>query len=85
MKGVETPESLWGEGKVDPTEALQRNNFQIVRKCFLINSPGLPTKGSAAEAREGKKGESKANMVTKRTVERRKKKQQIQKAKASRT
>lgn len=43
LKQVETPESLWGEGKKDESEALEKNMFQM-RKCFLIKSSG-PKKG----------------------------------------
>ena len=41
MKQIETPESLWGDDKTDPADALQSNNFQM-RKCFLSKTLGKP-------------------------------------------
>jgi len=41
LKSIETPESLWGEGKTDPADALLSNNFQM-RKCFLAKGPANP-------------------------------------------
>lgn len=41
MKALEPPESLWGDDKTDPADALQSNNFQM-RKCFLAKAPVNP-------------------------------------------
>ena len=41
LKSIETPESLWGDDKTDPADALQSNNFQM-RKCFLAKTPAKP-------------------------------------------
>lgn len=58
LKGIETPESLWGEDKTDPAEALQKNNFQM-RKCFLSKTPG---KGRGKRRpNKGKKGADETN------------------------
>lgn len=70
LKALETPESLWGEGKADPTDALQSNNFQM-RKCFLVKGPankrgrgrrnprGKKNDGAKKDAGEKKDGEEK--------------------------
>ena len=56
MKQVESPESLWGEDKTDPADALQSNNFQM-RKCFLAKSPANPRNRRRPRTRGGgKKG-----------------------------
>ena len=44
LKTIETPESLWGEGKTDPAEALKNNNFQM-KKCFLSKTEGGKPRG----------------------------------------
>ena len=62
MKTVETPETLWGEGKTDESKALEENKFEM-RKCFLAKVPGKkgarkrrPRKRSGKK--EGEKGEN---------------------------
>jgi hypothetical protein len=56
LKQVESPESLWGEDKTDPADALQKNNFQM-RKCFLSKAPANPRNRRRPRNRAGgKKG-----------------------------
>ena len=52
MKTVETPETLWGEGKTDESKALENNKFEM-RKCFLAKVPG---KKGGKKRRPRKKG-----------------------------
>ena len=53
LKTIETPESLWGDDKKDPAEALQSNNFQM-RKCFLAKAPANPKSRRRPRNRNGK-------------------------------
>jgi hypothetical protein len=57
----ETPESLWGEGKADPKEALESNGFQM-RKVALQAAPGGGRRRGRGRRSNGKKadGEAKA-------------------------
>ena len=56
MKTVETPESLWGEGKTDEAKALESNKFEM-RKCFLVKVTG---KSRGKKRRPRKRGGKKA-------------------------
>lgn len=55
LKQVESPESLWGDDKTDPADALQSNNFQM-RKCFLAKTQANPRNRRRPRNRGGKKG-----------------------------
>lgn len=55
LKKIETPESVWGDDKTDPADALQRNNFQM-RKNFLSKAPANPRNRRRPRNRGGKKG-----------------------------
>ena len=52
MKAIETPESLWGEDKTDPADALQKNSFQM-RKCFLAKTTANPRNRRRPRNRNG--------------------------------
>jgi len=55
LKKIETPESVWGEDKTDPADALQSNNFQM-RKNFLSKAPANPRNRRRPRPRGGRKG-----------------------------
>jgi hypothetical protein len=49
----ETTDKLWGEGKADPKEALEKNEFQM-RKIALV-----PTAGSGRRRGRGRRNNGK--------------------------
>mmetsp|Transcript_130647 Transcript_130647/g.194631 ORF Transcript_130647/g.194631 Transcript_130647/m.194631 type:complete len:345 (+) Transcript_130647:56-1090(+) len=53
--GEETPESLWGEGKIDPKEALESNGFQM-RKVALHAAPGGGRRRGRGRRNNGRNG-----------------------------
>jgi hypothetical protein len=55
MKALEPPESLWGDDKTDPADALQSNDFQM-RKCFLAKAPVNPRTRRRPRNRAGGRG-----------------------------
>lgn len=55
LKEIETPESLWGDDKTDPADALLSNNFQM-RKCFLAKTPVNPRQRRRPRPRGNRKG-----------------------------
>jgi hypothetical protein len=56
----ETTDGLWGEGKIDPKEALESNGFQM-RKVALHPTAGGGRRRGRGRQRNTKKSQNKPN------------------------
>ena len=53
----ETPDKLWGEGKGDPKDALEKNGFQMRKVSFVPAAGGGRRRGRGRRSPKKKAGE----------------------------